>query len=297
MRFPSRLTACLAGLAALSALVAAGCGSSSSGTSASSTASGSGTSSSATKVAVQPPSKLASGGKLTICSDMSYPPEISLKNGQPVGYDADFGKALAKSMGLSADFLQASLTAMISGAQTGKCDVAIESMTITPERLKSVYMVPYGHYGYTILVKQGNPKNVTTVNSLCGLAAGAPVGSNYQTLLQQESAKCKKAGKPGIDVVGFQTDAEGVQALLQGKLDSYMEDSPPSNLYLQRTKGQLQAGGDPNQVPTPMGVIVAKNNPAMNQAVIKAVKALYADGALPAIYKKWGLPGLSQPPQ
>jgi polar amino acid transport system substrate-binding protein len=245
--------------------------------------------------AVKAPAGLVAAGTLTYCSDMSYPPEISIQNGKPVGYDHDIGIAVAKELGLDVQFQQIPFASIIAALQAGKCDAIINSVTITAAREKSVFMVPYGQYGQTLLVPQGNPKHVTGLGNLCGLSVGAPLGSNYIPLLQGVTATCKKSGKSGVDVVGFETDAEGVQDLAQGKLDAYIEDAPPSQLYLERTKGQVQVGGAPSQDPAPMGIVVAKSHPALRTAIAQAVKLLYANGTIQAIYKKWQLPSLSLP--
>jgi len=55
---------------------------------------------------VMPPSGLVKAGRLTYCSDMRYPPEISIQFGEPVGYDHDIGVAVANEMGLRAEFVQ-----------------------------------------------------------------------------------------------------------------------------------------------------------------------------------------------
>ena len=42
------------------------------------------------------------GGKLTFCSDVTYPPEEFYQGGKPAGSDIDIGKEVARRMGMSA---------------------------------------------------------------------------------------------------------------------------------------------------------------------------------------------------
>ncbi len=157
-------------------------------------------------------------------------------------------------------------------------------------------MIPYRQYGLTIMVPRGNPKHITTVGlDFCGLTAGGPVGSNCIATLQSEDAARMRAGRPAIHVVGFAPVSEGVQSLLTGKLDAYLEDAPPAHVYLTRALGELQAGGQTSQDTAPMGIMVAKSDPRLREAIQKAVNALYANGRIPGIYTSWGLPELSLP--
>jgi len=242
------------------------------------------------------PPGLVRAGYLTYCSDMEYPIEISRPYGKPVGYDHDVGVGVAHALGLKAEFLQTPFASIFAALDARKCDAIINSVTITPQRERAAYMIPYGQYGFTILVPKGNPKHVTTVGlDLCGLSAGGPTGSNYITILQSEAAACRRSVGPTIKVVGFETDAAGVASVLARKLDAYLEDVPPAHRYLTGAAGQLQAGGQVSQNTSPMGIVVAKSNPRLRTAIQTRVKALYADGAIPRIYQRWGLPELSLP--
>ena len=255
---------------------------------------GCGSADSAGTAPVTPPSNLVKAGQLTYCSDMEYPPEISIQYGQPVGYDHDSGVAVANEMGLRAEFVQTPLASIFGALKGKKCDAIINSVTITSEREQAAYMIPYGQYGYTIMVLKGNPKHITAAGlDLCGLSAGGPLGSNYITQLYSDDAACKRAGKPAIDVVRFASASEGVVALQTGKLDAYLEDAPPSHVYLGRAQGELQPGGRTSQDPTPMGIAVAKSNPQLRAAIRKAVNALYTNGTIPGIFTSWGVPELS----
>ena len=125
------------------------------------------------------------------------------------------------------------------------------------------------------------------------VCATAALGSNYVTQLEGYDAACKRAGKPAIDVVGFDSTYEGVVAVQTRKLDAFLEDAPPSHVYLGRAQGELQSAGPTSQDPTPMGIVVAKGNPRLQAAIQKSVRALYANGAIPGVFTSWGVPELS----
>ena len=128
-----------------------------------------GSSGSTPKAAIAPPSRLVAAGHLTYCSDMEYPAEISRPFGKPVGYDADVGIRVANEFGLTPVFVQTPFASIFTTLDASKCDAIINSVTITPQRQPAFYMIPYGQYGITILVRKGNPKHITTVVSICAV--------------------------------------------------------------------------------------------------------------------------------
>lgn len=294
---PSVGRSALGGIAII--LAVAACGSSSASPSSSATHSSAGPSGAATTsgspeaaaTSSAAPPGLVSAGKLTYCSDMEYPPGISLQDGKPVGYDHDIGVAVAKQMGVTAEFLQIPFASIIGALNAKKCDAIINSVNVTAAREKVVDMVPYGGVGYTILVQKGNAHHVLTVKDLCGLSAGASLGEWYIPFLQSISAKCKQSGKPGIDVVTFESELDGIQSLAQGKVTVMLVGSPYAPTDVTHGGGQFEIGGQPNQKPIPIAIVLRKGA-ALRASVAKAVQTLYRDGSIPEIFTAWKLPSL-----
>src|SRR6187397_2652818 len=84
--------------------------------------------------AIAPPPNIASAGKIVFCSDLGYPPMESLQGSQPVGADIDIGSAIAKSMGVEAQFRNVGFDGIIAALLAKKCDAIISGMTDTAER-------------------------------------------------------------------------------------------------------------------------------------------------------------------
>jgi polar amino acid transport system substrate-binding protein len=87
---------------------------------------------------IAPPAGIAKAGKIVYCSDLTYPPEESLQGSKPVGSDVDIGTALAKLMGVKADFKNTGFTGIIAALVGKRCDAIISAMTDTAARRKSV---------------------------------------------------------------------------------------------------------------------------------------------------------------
>ena len=94
-------------------------------------------------VATIPSDQLLFAGKLTICSDLPYPPqEYFDANGNPIGSDIEIGQGIAARLGLQAEVVNSVFDTIIPALTGGKCDIIISAQNINPERLTQVDMIP-----------------------------------------------------------------------------------------------------------------------------------------------------------
>jgi polar amino acid transport system substrate-binding protein len=113
----------------LLALAGSGCGGSSNKSSESTTTTTAGNGASITA-----PASISSAGKLVFCSDITYPPEESYKQGTttPEGSDIDIGNYIAEKMGVKARFDNTGFDGIIAALLAKKCDAVISGMNDTP---------------------------------------------------------------------------------------------------------------------------------------------------------------------
>jgi polar amino acid transport system substrate-binding protein len=273
---------------ALLALLAAGCGG---GSKTKTVIAPAGTTSSTTpSVAVQAPANIKSAGKLVFCSDITYPPEESYKSGTttPEGSDIDIGTDIAKRMGVTAHFDNTGFDGIIAALLAKKCDAIISGMNDTPERLKQVAFVDYLKVGQSFMVKKGNPKNITSIESLAGLSASVETGTTNKDYLDAQSKKLQSAGKKPIKVVTFPKDTDAANALKTGKVDAYFGDSPVAYHYVELDPKSFQLGGNPVN-PISIGIALRKSDTQLQSAVLAALAAMYSDGTMNRIVAKWKL--------
>ncbi|MFK7762617.1 MAG: transporter substrate-binding domain-containing protein [Roseobacter sp.] len=73
-------------------------------------------------------------------------------DGELVGFELDVGRELAKDMGVEVEFIPTAWDGIIPALVSGKFDVIISGMTITPQRnLTVAFSDPYAYSGLTIL--------------------------------------------------------------------------------------------------------------------------------------------------
>ena len=73
-------------------------------------------------------------GVLRIGLDFFVPWAMRAKNGDFVGFEIDVGTRVAKDMGVEVEFIPTAWDGIIPALMSGKFDVVIAGMSITPER-------------------------------------------------------------------------------------------------------------------------------------------------------------------
>ena len=281
----------LLGLVLAVALVAAGCGDNG-GSSGGST----GTTTAAPAVdealAAKVPAELKSDGKIVLGTDPTYAPNQFLEtDGKTItGWDTELFNAVAAKLGLKTEWQAAKFDAIIPGVQSGKYEGGVSSFTINDERKKQVNMVSYFSAGTQWGTKKGNPSGVQPDNA-CGKRVAVQTATVQETEdLPKRQAACKSAGKPAIIIDSYQAQDQATAAVVSGKDDAMLADSPVLAYAVKQTNGQLELLGDIYDS-APYGYVIKKDQTEFAQAVADAVKALISDGTYKTILEKWGVQG------
>ena len=153
-------------------------------------------------------------GKIRIAVDLGVPPYgMTDAQMQPTGLDVEAGKMLAKDWGLQFEHVPTTGAARIPSLQTGKADLVISTLSITPERAKVIDFSK----GYAVLrTVIAAPKNVAlkSMADLDGKTVGTVRGTTHDTQLTKEGPK-------GMKLVRYEDDATEGQAFLSGQVDIF----------------------------------------------------------------------------
>jgi polar amino acid transport system substrate-binding protein len=222
---------------------------------------------------------------IVFCVDTTYPPAESIVNGKAAGYDIDIANAVAKQLGSTAQIKTTGFTVIIPALKQKKCNAIISSMTITPERAKQVHFIPYLDVGTFLMVKKGNPSNVTDVASLSGKSAAVESATTQLAALEAENKTLKKQGKPLITIRSYPADTSAAAAIQSGKVDAYLADATPVLYYIRTTGGKFETAGKQVGI-APEGIAVRKGDP-LGPQINNAIQALYLNGKMKTILAKW----------
>ena len=213
-------------VAVVTAMLAAGCGSSSSPSSGSATGAGG--------------VKLVAAGKLTTCTHLPYAPFQSSEGGKVVGFDIDMIDLVAKKLGVTQTVVDTPFEGIKSGQDlnTGKCDVAAAGMTIKPERAKVIdFSVPYFNATQALLIRKG--EGYSSLESLKGKKLGEQSGTTGKDYVTSKNPA-------GVTVTEFEDLATLQQALATNQIDGAVNDLPVWTDYIKKNPGKFEVGAEFN---------------------------------------------------
>jgi ABC-type amino acid transport substrate-binding protein len=136
-----------------------------------------------------------SGGTITFCSDTTYPPMESLAGGKAVGADVDIANAIAALLGEKAQIDSTGFDVIIPALLAKKCDAIISALTDTPERAKQVDFANYVTVGALLMVKKGNPAQISDLASLSGKTAAVEAATTEKSMLDAQNKILAKGSK------------------------------------------------------------------------------------------------------
>jgi polar amino acid transport system substrate-binding protein len=252
----------------------------------------------ATQVATVPTEQLITAEKLTVCSDLPYPPlEYFDAQGNPTGSDIDLGGEIAKRLGLTLAVNNTVFDTIIPALLGGKCDIIISDQNITADRIKQVDMIPYFSAGQAFLVAKGNPAGLQTTLDLCGKKVAAETGTTEVDYVEGSgdykgsglSAACTTAGKAAIDLKQFEKDSDAVLALSSAQVEVYFADYPVVANYANARPDAFEVSPIPQLAPALVGISVANDagHKGLESAVQAALVSMINDGTYVAILTKY----------
>ncbi|MEK5639354.1 cysteine ABC transporter substrate-binding protein [Paenibacillus rhizosphaerae] len=267
-------------LIAVIALVLAGCGkdSASSGSNASG-GSGNQASSSAGNLLEQ----VKKNGKIKVGLMGTYAPYNFLNDKKEVdGYDADIAKAIAKKLGVEAEFITGEFSGLIEGLQQGKYDVLISQVTITDDRKKTMdFSEPYIKNSVNVVVKSDN-NTIKSIDDFKGKKIGVGLGTNDEKYLRDEAMP--KVGK--FEIATYNDVISSLMDLNTGRIDATINNMFALKPLIDQNHLKIKAVGDSIKDDY-AGVAMRKNNPELLDAINKALEEMKTDGTLKEIHQKW----------
>ncbi|MTH48767.1 cystine ABC transporter substrate-binding protein [Intestinirhabdus alba] len=224
--------------------------------------------------------KVKERGTLLVGLEGTYPPfSFQGDDGKLTGFEVEFAESLASHLGVKAALKPTKWDGMLASLDSKRIDVAINQVTISPERQKKYdFSTPYTVSGIQALVKKGNEGNIKTANDLQGKKVGVGLGTNYEAWLRQNV--------PGVDIRTYDDDPTKYQDLRVGRIDAILVDRLAALDLVKKTKGTLAVTGEAFSRQA-SGVALRKGNEDLLNAVDTAITEMQKDGSLKALSEKW----------
>jgi polar amino acid transport system substrate-binding protein len=250
---------------------------------------------------------LLKAGTLQMAADFAAAPnQFTTPDGKKDGLDVDICGGVAAKLGLSLDWTNLAFPGLVPGLQAQRFDALCTAIFITPERKQIMNMVAYVQWGEGLMVPKGSPlgkgcsfksgDNTTydgCFDSLAGKAVSVGTAGTTNKNLQKESDRLVAKGLAPITIRGFDSVAEGIQALVSGQVDATYQNDPQNAFYIARNNAPLEiafTGYNPNR----LALATLKANTKLADALQWALQQMKADGSYDKIVAKWGVAGVPE---
>lgn len=221
----------------------------------------------------------ASEGCLTMATNAQFPPYEYYEGDSIVGIDAEIAGAIAEKLGLELVIEDMEFDSIIEAVKTGKADIGLAGMTVTPERQESVdFTTSYATGVQVIIVTEDSP--ITSVDDLFADGASNVIGVQRNTTGDLYTTwDLEDAGLATID--RYSKGADAVQALKTGKVDCVVIDNEPAKAFVAEVEGLKIL--ETEYVLEDYAGAMSKDNTALYEAVNAALEELIADGTVQTI--------------
>lgn len=250
-------------------------------------------------------------GILRVSTDPAYPPQSELVEGvdppagskckgeeraanQFQGFDIDVATEIAKRMGVEVCFVTPDWTLITGGSWSGRWDLSIGSMTITPERMQKLYFSqPYYTTPAAFFVHQDNTSYQQPAD-LSGKKVGVCSGCTYEAYLDGSLSipgETIDFVVKGAEIMGYDTDTPALQDLALGdgvRLDGVLTALPTGQGVINDGL-PLKQLGDPvyfEYLAGAMDKSAPKDSTTFRAKVTEILQAMHQDGTLKQLSEK-----------
>jgi ABC-type amino acid transport substrate-binding protein len=221
-------------------------------------------------------------GVLVLGTDPTFAPfEFKGKDGQIQGFDIDLARAVAADLGVKLQIQAVGFGALMPQSVTsGRVDMAMSAITITPERAKVVsFSGPYFRSAQVFIVRAGNPGKFAWPASVKGLTVGVQAGTTGQY------AADEKLKPRGAVLKVYDDFAAGLADVRAGRIAALLGDAPTVTDLNVRLPGQFAQAGAP-LVAEDYGMVFGKNSD-LAAAANRTLARLRASGEYQRLLNKW----------
>jgi len=212
-----------------------------------------------------------------------------MENGKPAGLDWEINMAVLAYVGIEKyETVILQWEGMIPALDSKRIDVITGNIHETPDRLKNIaFTSPAWWYGSSLMISEGNPKNITSWTDLTreDVTVGVVNGSQSMTYLEGI----------GADFTPYQDANSEFAAGEAGRHDVIVDDGPKQAEYILAHPGSrlimLQADDMP---PADLLANYARyglrqEDCTLNAAYSRALSELRTHGVIDKILEKYGL--------
>ena len=237
------------------------------------------------------PERIKKEGKVIIATMSNYPP-ICYKDpatNQLTGFDIDLGEAIAKELGVKAQWEETAFAQVFSSIATGRVDMALIGISDYSTRRDNADFIDYMKNGAQFYTMQSHAAEFKTPVDLCGKTVGASRNTSWPKQIEEWSeANCVAKGKPAIKAIGTEGSVDARTQLKSGRLDAAVQGNETLPHFQKLEPNTFVTIGDAFTEDL-VGLPVSKKEPQLRDAVKAAMERLQKNGTYDKLLEKYGL--------
>ncbi len=195
--------------------------------------------------------------------------------GHLIGFEVELADAIAREMGVTAEFTQNDWSSLVPSLERGSFDVAMNGLEVTPARADTVLFTrPYFIFSAQLVVRREDRETIHSLDDLTDRRVGTLSNSYSWELLNQA----------GVEVVTYEGVEEPYSDLEAGRLDGVLLDDIIATRYgLNRPTLVLADDVSDGYY----SVACRRGDDTLRDAVDEAIATLAASGELRRILQRW----------
>ena len=223
-------------------------------------------------------------GKLTIATSPDFPPFEELQpDGSVTGIEIEIMELICQELGVALDIKQMNFDTVLPGIQSGKYDVGVSGISVTPKREKNVkFTVPYCLAAQAIVVLEGS--QIKTKADLADKKISVQSGTTAETFCMENN----------YNISSFAGNTDAQLALTTGKVQAWVIDDLTAadmvNVYNADNPEVKLVILDEAMTTEPYAFAFNMQSGDLVEAINPIVQKLVDDGTIAKIFEQYNAP-------
>jgi polar amino acid transport system substrate-binding protein len=227
--------------------------------------------------------RIQSRGELVVGTMGNMPPlNMTSKDGEIFGLEADLARMLAEAMDVKVKFVTKPFNELLPALQTGQVDMVLSGMTITPERNRKVAFIgPYFISGKAFLTK---------VKTIAYADEASDVNKPDTKIVALKGSTSQAFAETYLDKTTLFTTGnydEAVDMVLQDKADAMIADYPICIVSVFRYPDAGLLSVVTQLTYEPIGIAIPANDPLLMNWTHNTLNNIEGSGILDELKLKW----------
>lgn len=215
---------------------------------------------------------------LTMATNAEFKPFEYMEGEEIVGADIDMAKAIAEKLGYQLEISNIDFDAALTGAATGKYDIAVAGITANDERRMNMNFSDNYYTASQAIIVLSDSAIATAADTVGKIVACQEGTTGEQYLLDNN-----------YQLQSFKTAPEAVTALTSGKVDAVVIDDAVARALSAEQNGATKVL-DEALTQEAYAIALKLGNEELTAEINSALNELKADGTLQQIFEKYDLP-------